>query len=96
MHFTQYVDLKTFNLKSKIQDTHYPIREQRLQTIIDRIQTMSCGSILVPIGSRYGSVLVHTEDIFNLLQHEVVKHLQIGLAIDVPVKKVSPNEVVPH
>ena len=69
---------------------------------MDRIQTMSCGFILEPIGSRYGSVLVHTEDILNLWEHEVVKHLQIGLAIDhveVPVKKVWPNEpnkVVPH
>ena len=63
---------------------------------MDRIQTMSCGSILEPIGSRYGSVLVHTEDTFNLWQHEFVKHLQIDLAIDVPANKVWPNEVVPH
>ena len=57
---------------------------------------MSWGSIREPIGSRCGSVLVHTKDVFNLWQHEFVKHLQIGLAIDVPVKKVWPNEVVPH
>ena len=54
---------------------------------MDRIQTMSWGSILEPIGSRYGSVLVHTKDVVNLWQHEVVKHLQIGLTIYVPVKK---------
>ena len=63
---------------------------------MDRIQTMSWGSILEPIGSRYGSFLVHTKDVFNLRQHEVVKHLQIDLAIDVPVKKAWPDEVVPH
>ena len=59
---------------------------------MDRIQAMSCGSILEPIGSRYGSVLVHTEDIFNLWQHEVVKLLQIGLPIDVP-KKYGPMKL---
>ena len=30
MHFMWYVDLKSFDLKSKIQDTHNPIREQSL------------------------------------------------------------------
>ena len=65
--------------------------------IMDRIQTMSWGSILEPIGSRYGSVLVQTKDVFNLWQHEVaIKHLQIGLTIDVPLKKVWSNDVVPH
>ena len=63
---------------------------------MDRIQTMSWGSILEQMGSRYGSILVHTENVFNLWQHEVVKHLQIGLAIHIPVKTVWPNEVVPH
>ena len=57
---------------------------------------MSRGSILEPIVSRYGSALVHTKVVFNLWQHKVVKHLEIGLVIDVPVKKVWPNGVVPH
>ena len=48
------------------------------------------------MGSRYGSILVHTKDVFNLWQHGVAKHLQIGPAIDVPVKKVWPNKVAPH
>ena len=63
---------------------------------MDRIQTKSWSSILEPISSSYGSVVVHTKDVFNLWQHEGVKHLQIGLAIDVPVKKLRPNQVVPH
>ena len=48
------------------------------------------------MGSRCGSILVHTKDVFNLWQYGVVKHLQIGLAYDVPVKKVWPNKVAPH